>query len=263
MYRGIRQMYFSEFSAKEKRGITCYLIAEAILFLLIQWAETTQPYEVTGRVMYAAIVLNSLVIYYFYSRYRGDARVPLAIMITLVADYYLTYRNRFFETGVAWFILVQLVYAWRTGINLFGIIFRLFCFLLYFALLAYLGMDRVQALLCALSMGILTGNVVYGWKNVKKREGHPMDPDFLLALGLTLFAGCDLSLGLRNVMEDYMVSSGGDLIPYMIIYYVMYYLTWICYLPSQVLLVLSYLRSVPADRKGDILKKKNPEDETP
>ena len=51
-------MNFSEFSATEKRCIKYYLIAEVILFLLIQWAETTQPYTVTGKVMYAAIILN-------------------------------------------------------------------------------------------------------------------------------------------------------------------------------------------------------------
>ncbi len=256
-------MGFSEFSTTEKRCIELYLLAEAVLFLLIQWAETTRPYEITGKVMYAAIVLNALVIIYFYSRYRGDIRVPLAIMITLVADYFLTYQNRLFEIGVAWFILVQLVYAWRTRIDPFSILFRLLCFLLYYALLAYLGMGWIQALLCGLSMGILTGNVVYGWKNVKKRDDFLMDPNFLLALGLTLFAGCDLSLGLRNVMEGYMGNFSGALTPYMIIYYVMYYLTWICYLPSQVLLVLSYLKSVQAGPFVDTLKEKIHEDKTP
>lgn len=256
-------MNIREFSTAEKRIIECYLAAEAVLFLMIQWAETTQPYEITGKVMYGAILLNSAVIIWFYCRYRGDARVPLAIMITLVADYYLTYQNRFFEVGVTWFILVQLVYAWRTRIDLLSVLFRLFCFFIYFALLATLGMDRLQALLCALSMGILTGNVVYGWKNVKNKDGCRMDPEFLLALGLTLFAGCDLSLGLRNVMEGYIASLGGDLTPYRVLYTLMYYLTWICYLPSQVLLVLSYLRSVPAGSEGDTLKEKTPGDKTP
>ena len=237
-------MNVSEFSAAEKRFIACYLIAEAILFLLIQWAETTQPYAVTGKVMYTAIVLNAIIIYCFYCRYRGDVRVPLAIMITLVADYYLTYQNRLFEVGVSWFILVQLIYAWKTRIDVGSVLFRLLCFLLYYGLLAYLGTDWVQALLCALSMGILTGNVVYGWKNVKKRDGSLMDTDFLLALGLTLFAGCDLSLGLRNAMAGHMGSMAGGLTPFMVFYYVMYYLTWICYLPSQVFLVLSYLESL-------------------
>ncbi|MBQ6392658.1 MAG: hypothetical protein IJH60_04030 [Eubacterium sp.] len=256
-------MGFSEFSTAEKRCIELYLLAEAVLFLLIQWAETTQPYGITGKVMYAAIILNFAVTCYFFGRYRGDVRVPLAIAITLVADYFLTYQNRFFEIGVAWFILVQLVYAWRTRIDLFSILFRLLCFLLYYVLLVYLGMDWIQALLCGLSMGILTGNVVYGWKNVKKKEDFLMDPDFLLALGLTLFAGCDLSLGLRNVLEGGMGNFSGGLTPYMIIYYVMYYLTWICYLPSQVLLVLSYLKSVPAGPGIATLQEKIHEDKTP
>ena len=90
-----------------------------------------------------------------------------------------------------------------------------------------------------------------------------MDPDFLLALGLTLFAGCDLSLGLRNVLEGGMGNFSGGLTPYMIIYYVMYYLTWICYLPSQVLLVLSYLKSVPAGPGIATLQEKIHEDKTP
>ncbi len=242
-----REMIFSEFSATEKRCIKYYLIAEAILFLLIQWAETTQPYTVTGKVMYAAIVLNAVTICYFYSRYRGDVRVPLAIMITLIADYYLTYQNRSFEVGVSWFILVQLIYAWRTRTDVGSILFRLFCSLVYCALLSYLGMDRLQAILCALSMGILTGNVVYSWKKVNAKSGYMylMDSDHLLALGLTLFAGCDLSIGLRNVLEG-----AGGLTPFRILYYVMYYLTWICYLPSQVFLVLSYLESHKKARRG-------------
>ena len=243
-------MNFSEYSAREKRCIECYLIAEAILFLLIQWAETTQPYAVTGKIMYAAIILNAVTICYFYCRYRGDARVPLAIMITLIADYYLTYQNRSFEVGVSWFILVQLVYASRTGINAGSSLFRLFCFLIYYVLLSYLGMDRLQALLCALSMGILTGNVICSWKNVKIGKTKPMDPDYLLALGLTLFAGCDLSLGLRNILEGHMGSIAGGLTPFAVFYYIMYYLTWICYLPSQVLLVLSYLGSRGGVRRG-------------
>ena len=234
----------------ENKIIQIYLLTEAFLFLVIQWAETTQPYAVTGKIMYASIVLNSVVIYCFYIRYRGDARVPLAIMITLVADYNLTYLNQHFEIGVAWFILVQLVYAWRTRIDIRSTVLRLLCFLVFFALLVFLGMDRLQALLCALSMGILTGNVIYGWKNVKKDSGRFEDPDFLLALGLTLFAGCDLSLGLRNVMASTVGYLGG-LTSHIIIYSILYYLTWICYLPSQVLLVLSYLKSIPGDTKKD------------
>ncbi|MBR5047267.1 MAG: hypothetical protein IKX76_03425 [Eubacterium sp.] len=240
-------MYFSELTRSENRIIGCYLLIEAFLFALIQWAETTQPYEITGKIMYAAIVLNSIVIFCFYRKYRGDVRVPLAIMVTMVADYYLTYENHFFEAGVTWFILVQLVYAWKTRIDLPSVLFRLFWVLLYFVLLTFLGMDRIQSALCAISMGILTGNVVYSWINVKEGAARFTDPDFLLALGLTLFAGCDISLGLRNLMADQAGSVTGGMTPYVILYSVMYYLTWICYLPSQVLLVCSYLGSVPPE----------------
>ena len=231
----------------EKKIIQIYLMAEAVLFVLIQWAETTQPYAVTGKIMYTAIIINSIIIFIFYRNYRGDVRVPLAIMITMVADYNLTYLNQFFRTGVAWFVVVQIVYAWKTRIDIPSVILRLFFSAAYFALLIFLGMDRVDSLLCALSMGILTGNVIYGWKNygrktVEERSQRLEDPDFLLALGLTLFAGCDLSLGLRNVLP-----STGGISLWTLLYQVMYYLTWICYLPSQVLLVLSYLKSVLRD----------------
>ena len=235
----------------EKKIIQFYLTAEAILFVLIQWAETTQPYVVTGKIMYTAIILNSIIIFIFYRNYRGDVRVPLAIMITMVADYNLTYLNQFFRTGVAWFVVVQMVYAWKTRIDFPSMILRLCFSAVFFALLAFLGMDRVEAALCALSMGILTGNVIFSWKNYgrKKVEERPQrleNPDFLLALGLTLFAGCDLSLGLRNV-----IPSVNGISPLTLLYYVMYYLTWICYLPSQVLLVLSYLKSVLRDPPDD------------
>ncbi len=216
-------------NAPEKFIIWSYLLLETVLFFLILWSENTLPYAVTGKIMYSSIVLNFLVMAFFCLRYRGDFRIPLALTLTLAADFLLTYLNRYFIAGVFCFILVQSAYWWKLGIGTKNAVLRLFLALFWLGLLSVLGMPVKEGIFCSLSMGILSGNVICAWTSVHKGDKGML----MLAAGLTLFAGCDFSLGLRIVTESMENMA--------LVHHVSDNLTWVFYLPSQVILCLCYI----------------------
>ncbi len=213
----------------EKYILCAYLALETVLFFLILWSQNTCPYAVTGKIMYSSIVLNFLVMVFFYLSCRGDFRIPLALTLTLAADFLLTYLNRYFIAGVFCFILVQTTYWWKLGIGRKNAVLRAFLTFFWLGLLLILGMPVKEGIFCSLSMGILSGNVICAWSGVYKGDRELLLP----AAGLTLFAGCDISLGLRIVTE-----SMNNLA---LLHHVSDNLTWVFYLPSQVILCLCYI----------------------
>ena len=225
----------------EKLVLYLYFITEGIFFFLIKWAEFTCSYTITGKIMYGSIVFNFCTMLFFYLRYRGDARIPMALSITLIADYFLTYTNTYCSFGVIFFIIVQIIYGWKVGYNTCNIFFRFVLFLILTILMYILGLTFSFCFLCGTSMAFLLGNVFCSWKNFFKKINHDSFNSnkkvlFLISMGLTLFAFCDLSIGLRTIFSG---------IPSMGFYYnIMNYSTWVFYLPSQVFLNLSYISDV-------------------
>ncbi len=180
--------------------------------------------------MYSAILLNFLIALYFYSRYKGDSTILLAMTVTLIADYFLTYKNSNFLVGVACFCLVQIIYGWKLRYRATNLLFRILGAVFVAWIMIFLEMDFYESILCGLSMGLLLGNVIISfrhWSDSRKQE------NLIFFLGLLLFLGCDLSIGLRNI------SAASENLK--VFYDIMNYTTWTCYLPSQVLLNCTYL----------------------
>lgn len=155
----------------------------------------------------------------------GDRLIPLALALTAGADWFLLVRNDHYAVGVALFLCVQTAYYLRlrrmgadggwplrsalalgAGLGLYA-----------------LGLATPVNLLAGLYFSQLASNTVLAWM-VKGRPGR------LFAVGLTLFVGCDLCVGLFNALPQdaplYFAVSVG---------------MWLFYLPSQVLIALSAL----------------------
>ena len=155
----------------------------------------------------------------------GDRLVPIALALTTGADWFLLVRNDHYAVGIALFLCVQTVYylrlrrmgAWdgywlRAGLALA-------------AGLALYALDMASPLnlLAGLYFSQLLSNAVLAW-TLKGRSRR------LFALGLTLFVGCDICVGLFNALPGshsfYPAVSVG---------------MWLFYLPSQALIALSAL----------------------
>ncbi|MCI8915745.1 MAG: hypothetical protein HFF26_03635 [Oscillospiraceae bacterium] len=154
-----------------------------------------------------------------------DRLVPLALFLTACADWFLLVRNDHYALGIALFLCVQTVYFLRLRRNGAGNAWPLRSGLALLAGLAVYaaGMASPLNLLAALYFSQLLSNAVLAWApgDASRRR---------FALGLTLFVGCDVCVGLFNVLPPasplYAAVSVG---------------MWLFYLPSQVLITLSAL----------------------
>ena len=154
----------------------------------------------------------------------GDRLVPPALALTALADLFLLVLNRHYGVGVAIFLAVQTLYLirlrrdgadsapWlRAGLALI------------LALAVYgLGLLSPLNLLVCLYFSQLLSNTCLAW-TVKGRSQR------LFALGLTLFVGCDVCVGLFNL---------SGLVPDALYHFARVGM-WLFYLPSQVLIALS------------------------
>ena len=155
----------------------------------------------------------------------GEKLVPLALALTAGADWFLLVRNDCYPLGIALFLCVQTAYYLRLRRGGAPAAYPLRAGL---ALGTELGLYILHLanplnLLAGLYFSQLLSNTILAW-TVKGRPGR------LFALGLALFVGCDVCVGLFNALPApsplYSAASVG---------------MWLFYLPSQALIALSAL----------------------
>ena len=197
-----------------------FLSAEGVIYALFLALDLTGRGGRSVPLKYAGILLCLA-----FSLLGADRLVPLALALTAGADWFLLVRNDHYAAGIALFLCVQTAYYLRlrrmgadSGWPLRSAL----------ALGAGLGLYALELaspvnLLAGLYFSQLLSNAVLAW-TVRGRPGR------LFAVGLTLFVGCDLCVGLFNALPAaaplYPVASVG---------------MWFFYLPSQVLITLSAL----------------------
>ena len=207
-----------------KRGTAAFLLAEGILYALFLSMDLTALRNQTVPVKYAGILLCLGFALLSCLKWRGDGLVPLALALTAGADWFLLVRNDHYAVGIALFLCVQAVYYIRLRRMGAGAAYPLRAGL---ALGLGVGLYLLRLaspvnLLAGLYFSQLLSNAVLAW-----RMGRP---GRLFAVGLTLFVGCDVCVGLFNALPPgsppYSAASVG---------------MWFFYLPSQVLITLSAL----------------------
>ena len=154
----------------------------------------------------------------------GDRLVPPALACTALADLFLLVLNRHYLLGVAIFLAVQTLYLLRLRRAGAGNGWWLRSGLaLLLALAVYaLGLASALNLLACLYFSQLLSNTCLAW-TLRGRAWR------LFALGLTLFVGCDVCVGLFNL---------SGLVPDTLYQFARVGM-WLFYLPSQVLITLS------------------------
>ena len=200
--------------------LSSFLSLEGVIYACFLVLDLTGRGEQTVSLKYAGVLLCL-----GFSLLGEDRLVPLALALTAGADWFLLVRNGRYLLGVALFLCVQTVYYVRLRRAGADSAWPLRSAL---ALGAGLGVCALHMasplnLLAALYFSQLLANALLAWP----RKGRRWQA---FALGLTLFAGCDLCVGLHNTLPPghprYFAVSVG---------------MWLFYLPSQVLIALSAL----------------------
>ena len=207
-----------------------FILSEIVLFPMIQLT----PVDVSAFSAYTAIVLVALFAF-FACRCRGAEHfIRLGILFTLVADYFLVLVGDKELEGVLAFIAVQVSYFLylfikekRIGARFANILTRVtIAAALIICAIIILG-DDVDALAIAsvIYYANLVSNVIFAFKLGRG--------DRIFAVGLVLFAMCDLCIGLEVLFSSYLDS---DLFSFF--YGANLNLPWVFYQPSQVLIAL-------------------------
>ena len=233
-------------------GLFC--ITELLLLVVLKLTQAFCPITVSEIFpMFSAILINAVFMLLLVIRTKRAGKntmipgIPLAVFTTLLADFFLVFLYGLSDAGLIHFItplisnmigffifgIVQVIYACYLGLTKRRLIIRVGFYLCFIISIAAAGLLTFDRFIACLSMSQLILNLVYVWiENHKKRSSASL----LLAIGITLFFGCDSFIMMRMVLP-----------PQGFIYAAICFMVWIFYIPSQVLLTSSYL----ADRTND------------
>ena len=214
-------MKCSSFSSALTAG---FLVLEGVLYAAFLTLDLTGRGSLSTPVKYASVLL-CLVFVLLSAPRGGDRLVPAALALTAGADWFLLVQNDHYAAGIALFLCVQTVYYLRLrrmGAE-DGYWLRSGLALCAGLGLYVLHMAQSLNLLAGLYFSQLLSNTILAW-TLRSRSGHRF------ALGLSLFVGCDVCVGLFNFLI-----SAHPLYPAVSVG------MWLFYLPSQVLIALSTL----------------------
>ena len=237
-------------------SITLYLVVEVLFLVGILAGEFADAPGVYRPLMWASVLLNAAVALFLFIRSeRRCSAIPLlvALLLTALADFFLAFLDAHYATGVACFCLVQLAYYLhirrrmvfysrrRNARGPLSLTTRdrivIAALLLSCALTSVLPGIDASGCLAPISYILLIANVVGAFSlSAAVRKTGDTRGVYILSLfflGLILFLACDTCVGLRNA-ASYIASFPSELSVFAS------YLIWIFYLPSQVLLTLSY-----------------------
>ena len=201
-----------------------FIAAEGLLYAAFLALDLTGRSAGSIQIKYGGVLLCLLFALACAPR-GGDRLVPLALALTAGADWFLLVRNDNYNLGVALFLCVQTVYYLRLRRDGTPGLYPLRAGIALGAGLALYALELASPLnlLAALYFSQLLSNTVLAWTGRGKRRR-------IFAAGLTLFVGCDLCVGLFNVLP-----AASPLYPAVSVG------MWFFYLPSQVLIALSAL----------------------
>ena len=213
--------------------MTAFLLAEGGLYAVILIREAVGPDEVALRFISVAVAWFFAVEQLFFRRKAEQVFLILAMTFTVVSDVFLVLLDDHYELAVGVFFLAQCLHGARiligskqklvpsvlVRVGLSGIALLVLVFCRFWALLTVLGvLYAVEILLNFVNSGIA----------IRKEKR------FILSfIGFFLFLLCDVTVGLNGIGQSLGVPAS--------VRSALSDLTWVFYLPSQVLIVLSAL----------------------
>ena len=220
---------------KNKRYIwPIFLITEFILYIFILFSSGTLL-VVTS---FSAIVLCFL--YSLMNINKENGFINIALFNTVLADFCLVVMNPINRTlGMIFFVIVQTLYSIKLLNKSKSLLFlglRIGLILIIECLTVIILKDKIDllAIISVMYYALLIINIVESFMNFKE--------DKLFSIGLVLFIMCDTIIGLQTLDSMY-IRLGEDNIIYKILY-CGFNLSWLFYLPSQVLISLSTYRRI-------------------
>lgn len=154
-----------------------------------------------------------------YALLSGKKHRSVAMIFTLIADFFLLILDSHYEIGLVSFIIVQFIYLYFLGNYDRGY------FNMFLLIRGFIIATGTLLLIIFKNLTLINELVLIYFSNlVLSTIQSYLLPNRLLSIGLTLFVCCDICVGLHNINAAYTLAT---------------FLMWFFYLPSQVLIVIS------------------------
>lgn len=213
-----------------------FIAIESFIFIAFNILSFNAPYDpiylkYAGVLICVAVTAAMLI---FFDKKRDVILLTAALVFTAVSDLFILVLDDYYEVGVLTFIIAQsfhLIRLYDGRFKKIWITLTVRAALFVAVLIIFIATKTLNLLIaeCDLYFVMLVCNAVDAWllsgRGVK---------NILYAVGLTLFVGCDICVGLyqagTNLGIINLTQSSIDVIQPLI---------WIFYLPSQVFIVNS------------------------
>ncbi len=223
-----------------KKSLIVYLLSELFLLCLIETGEFICWNEQAVQIlMYAAILLNSVVVAHFFFNRKDDKGispdryVAYAIFGTVASDFFMTLigSKDTYLPGVIIICVIQMFYARYLWPARKSLVIRAIVFIGCLLALYFFGMLNLSNALGMLDLSLLLINVILAWIHEKGKG------EVLFRIGITLFLCGDLIIACRTFATGR-------------VHDVLNLLEWVFYIPSQVTIALSFVHAKKSLIKG-------------
>ncbi len=230
--------------------LSCFVAIELVMLCLILWG----PSKYLNIFEFSSIVVAFAFSLFFVCKSPKILLTEFALLFTVIADLFLEIVSPMVQTvAMTAFTIVQLLHFGRLLLELetkkwriINICLRFIVVLIVETITILVLKDKVDYL-SVISMfyfSNLIANIVLAFVEFKKSP--------LLAIGLLLFLGCDIFVGLQSAIGVYIDVPTTSLL-YKIVF-TPFNISWLCYLPSQVLISTSILN---VNKNISLIKNKN------
>ena len=222
-------------STLKKVFLILVLLVELFLYTLFLYFDFNDiNIEISNWLKYVGIIicfLTSLIPIFSKNSAKSQYFIPFSLFFTLVSDYFLLINTdkNLYIFGVVIFIIVQLsyfIYIETLKKNktsfLISLIFRIILSSILIIVLSIIRFDLLSIVSACYFVELLM-NFITSLSLIKINKYF-----LIFSIGLLLFIGCDISVGLTNLdlFEGHIKNLVSNLM-------------WIFYLPSQVLISFS------------------------
>lgn len=213
-----------------------FIAVEAVIYITFNvMAAVNTPDPVYLKYSGVLLCLAASVINVFlYGREADAVTLSCALLFTAVSDLFILVLDDYYEIGLVTFIVAQSIYFYRLyagRIKKIYISLAVRLCVMAAVIIAFAATGKLNLLVaeCAVYITMLVGNVADAFIICKKGVKN-----ILFAVGLLLFLGCDVCVGLHNFGSVLNIVLPGGLLAFVS------YAIWAFYLPSQVLITCSH-----------------------
>lgn len=210
-----------------------FIAVEIVIYITFNILSATLPddpiyLKYSGVLLCLAFAVLSI----FFIKDKDAVILTVALVFTAISDLFILVLDKYYQIGLVTFIATQSVYLYRMYKDRiqkikYTLVIRALAAALLLAVMDVMMKDGLNFMIAEVCVYIvmLVGNVVDAFLLVKNGVKN-----IIFAVGLLLFLGCDICVGLDNaalVVPSLNLGNAADAVQFLI---------WVFYLPSQVLI---------------------------